>query len=130
MGEITISYEPDNDLIIFTVTGEVSGKEILDKYQFFMAKEPTKLVIWDITGGTLSDMSSELIRNVSIQLKKHNGRRKGRKTALVCPSDIDYGPGRMFMAFAEIHSLPYEIQVFRDIISARKYLGINQLCKV
>ena len=51
---------------------------------------------------------------------------EGRKGALLAPKDVDYGMARVFQVFSETESFPLEVEVFRDLNTAQKWLMSGQ----
>lgn len=126
MGTINRSFEKENDLTIFTVIGETNAKELIEQLELFLAGELTSLVLWDFTKGTMAKIPADGLREIVRKGKRHGVRRKGGKTALVFSKDVDFGVGRMFGIFADIMELGFETKSFRDIGSARQWLGATQ----
>lgn len=117
--------DPDNNLTIYTVNGEVTVQDIVQKVKAFYAGEPTKLVLWDFTEANLSKIPSEDIIQIIYNIKKLVHSRKGQKTALVFSSKFGYGLGRMFTAFSEIEKTGIEYGSFHSVEEAKQWLGIR-----
>ena len=123
MGLITRLFEGENDLTGFTVVGDVDAEQVLSQIISFLTGEPTQLVLWDITIGSLADISSDDLRRIVERAAPFADRRKGGLTAIVCSTDLDYGLSRMFQTFAELLQIPFAIEVFRNLQEAREWLN-------
>jgi len=67
-------------------------------------------------------MISEELREIVAFIKHHENKRSGGKTALVSETNLDYGLSRMSNSYAEIADLPWEIQAFRSMDEAIKWI--------
>lgn len=123
MGHITRLFEVENDLTVFTVVDEVDAEQVLSQILSFLTGEPTQLVLWDITVGSLERISSDDLWMIVKRVAPFADRRKEGQTAIVCLDDLDYGLSRMFQSFAEIMQVPIEINVFRNLEKAREWLN-------
>jgi len=117
--------DPENNLTIYTVTGEVTVQDIIQKVKAFYAREPTQLVLWDLTEANLSKIPSEDIIQIIYVIKKLSTSRKGEKTAMVFSSKFGYGLGRMFTAFSEMEETGIEYGSFHSVKEAKQWLGIG-----
>jgi hypothetical protein len=124
MGTINRTLEKEDDLTIFTVIGETTAEALIEQLEPFMAGEPTSLVLWNLTEGTMANISADGFRQVVAKVKPNAFRRKGGKTALVFSKDVDYGLGRMVEVFTGVAEMGFETKSFRDVASARQWLGI------
>ena len=123
MGHITRLFEVENDLTVFTVVGEVDAEQVLSQIISFLTGEPTQLVLWDITVGSLERISSNDVRMIVERAAPFADRRKGGRTAIVCLRDLEYGISRMFQSFADVMQVPFEMNVFRNLEKARGWLN-------
>jgi len=119
MAIITVKFEPENDLTIFTVKGDLSADEIL-KYS---SEYSTKYVLWDATGGSVRKIQTVDFRRIAVEMKKHSQNRAGGKTALVGKFNIDFGLSRMYEAFAGIEEIPITYKTFRNYDDALRWLN-------
>lgn len=125
MAEITKSYEPNIALTIFTVVGEVTVKEVSDQTLTYLSDKPSELTLWDFTSGFLQDFSSQELKRLVLTGDVVLEKIENGKAAIVTSSDHDYGISRMFQAYSEMSDFPLEIDVFRDMTAARKWLTAN-----
>lgn len=126
MAKITKSYESDIDLTIFTIVGEITFDEVLDHTRTFLSGKPSKLALWDFTSGTIARISSQELKEIAKQGDVISARIEGGKGAILAPKDIDYGMSRIFQVFSEIEDFPLEVEIFRDLNAAKKWLISGQ----
>lgn len=119
---ITIESFPDQDLTVFTASGPLTYPEQMEVLQKFYRQGPTRHVIWDFSAVTGSRISSDQLAEIISFLKKHSMMRQGGKTALVAPSDLDYGLSRMGVKLAEVDGVPVTLESFRTIAAARAWI--------
>jgi hypothetical protein len=119
---ITSSRDHRADLTIVTVEGAVGADQVRERIVGFLTGEPTLLVLWDIRHGSLAEISTDDIRMLVSAGEPHAHRRRGGFTAIVCGRDVDFGLSRMFGTVAELQHIPFEIQVFRDVDAAMRWL--------
>ncbi len=126
MAKITKSYESDIDLTIFTVEGEITFDEAWEQTRiFYLNEKPSKLALWNFMLGTLAPISSQEMEVLVKRTETIATRKEGEKVAFVAPKDIDYGMARVFQALSEPKSSPLEIEIFRDMDTAQKWLMPN-----
>jgi hypothetical protein len=122
MANIKIDIEPENGITIFTVEGDLTADEILDYSLRFYDKNPTRLVLWDATRGTLNKVTGSDLRDIANAMKEHTRKREGGKTALVGQHGLNFGIARMYAVYAEIEGLAVSYRAFRDTGEAMKWL--------
>lgn len=122
---ITASHDRERDLTTVTVEGAVNADQVRNQIVGFLSGEPTRFVIWDYRQGSLSRLSAEDLRSIISAGAPFAYKRRGGRTAIVCAHELDYGLSRMYQIIAELHHIPFEIDVFRDMQSALKWLGID-----
>jgi hypothetical protein len=125
MGLITKSFEEEKDLTVFSVVREVNAEQLLAEILGFLTGEPTQLVLWDITAGSLVRITARDLRMIAQKATKHADRRKGGRTAIACSTEVDFGMSRMFQAFAELLQAPVEFNVSKDIRDAKQWLALG-----
>jgi hypothetical protein len=126
MAKITKSYESDIDLTIFTVVGETTFDEVWDQSRAFLSGKLSKLVLWDFTSGTAKNLSNQEIDLIAKRGRKISPMIEGGKGAILAPRDIDYGLARDFQALSKFENFPIEIEIFRDMNDAKKWLMSGQ----
>lgn len=122
MGAITVTVEPHPPLTVFTVGGTVNVDELLANFRDFLEGEPTRLALWDFSGGTLAVMPDTLMSSITAMGMHAAPRRQGARTAFVCPRTADFATVAMFISLAELTEYPVTMRVFRDMASARAWL--------
>ena len=122
MGLVTRSFESENDLTIFTISGAVDAEQLANQIISFLKGEPTQLVLWDITVGSLAAIPAKDLRTIVDLAAPFAHKRKGGRTAILCTTDLNFGLSRMFQSFAELMQIPFEIRVFRDLDEAKGWL--------
>jgi len=121
---IKIKTERKLNLTVFTAIGEVLIGEIITALKNFYLAETTRFTIWDFSEGTASKLSRDDIRAVVDLSKNLSDVRKEGKTAIVAPSTLDYGMGRMLEIFADIQDLQFEINTFHSLSEAKEWLKL------
>lgn len=122
MAIITVKIVPENDLTIFTVEGDLSADEILAYSKKYYVDNPTKLVLWDATKGSVSKITADDFRKIAKKMKIQTEKREGGKTAIVGKLDIDFGSARMYGAYADMEEIKISYNVFRNVDDAIKWL--------
>ncbi len=79
-------------------------------------------VIWDLSEADLSSTVTEDIITLVEEGKALSEMRKGKKTAIVAPTDLSYGLMGMFVSLAEQAGIEIEFQTFRAYKDAKKWL--------
>ena len=113
-------------LIIFTVVGGITYAEIFNHTHTYLTNKPSKLTLCDFTSGNLLDLSPQDMKKIISMGGFVLERIEHGKAAIVTSKVHDYGLSRMFQVFSEIDNFPLEIEVFRDMKSARKWLITNK----
>ncbi len=126
MAKITKSYKSDVDQTIFTVIGETTFDEIWDQTRVFFVGKPSKFALWDFTSGTVANISSQEMEEIAKKGGEISAKIEGGKAAILAPKDLDYGITRIFQVFSELRKFPLEIEIFRDMDAAKKWLISGQ----
>lgn len=114
---------PEEDLTIVTVHGQISTAEILAYAEkLHESKELTRLLLWDAMEVEVSGISSAEFREMGVKMKAIVQKRPDGKTAIVAGSDLNYGIGRMYSAYAELETNPVSYGIFRTIEEAIAWL--------
>jgi hypothetical protein len=125
MATIKTVVDPQNDLSIFTVDGDLTADEIIDRVEEYYTKHPSRLILWIMGDADISTLTSEDIERIIQTAKKHSGKRQEGKTAIVGSKDVEYGMARMYEALTGFENLPYEYRAFKDIGEAKEWLGVE-----
>lgn len=114
----------DGELTVFTAQGNVSGEVIRRVIWDFYEQGPvTKNVLWDFTHAEVAELSAEDVTQIAHVPRRSVKLRTGGKTAIVAPSDLAYGLGRMYQTSSQLDGLPFEQQVFREADEAYRWLA-------
>ena len=110
------------DLTVFRARGKVTLPHLQARLKEFLAQAPTSLVLWDFTLANLAEFFEEDVSSLFRDMAFLYERRGGGKTAMVFSRTVDFGVGRMSEVLSEVHEVPFQIQSFWDIESAREWL--------
>lgn len=121
---IELRHDEEIDAVVFVVNGTSGLNEYRDaiddllKQPYFHENVNT---IWDLRQLDASTLDGEQIR-LSASYSKHTAHLRGThwKTAIVAPGDLSFGLSRMFAIF--IDDAPFEIEIFRTMEEARKWV--------
>jgi len=124
---ITTTIDQALDLTIFTAEGELTFDKQMNALREFYSGNPTANVIWDfrkIVGNRIS--SQELLKIITF-IKQHGKKRPSGRTALIAASDLDFGLSRMGQAYADVEHLTWDMEVFRSMSSALRWIKTGTL---
>jgi hypothetical protein len=119
---IKITRDEVKDLTIHVVIGPVSEEEMYDAIENFYNREPTMFLLWDMSQAEVADVASSVLEAFVQRAATLEGKRKGGRTAVFAPYDLQFGIGRMSEAFAELKSMPFKFRVFRSRQCALEWL--------
>lgn len=122
MAKITSTFFPETDLTIFTMEGSVTLQDMMDLFQSLRGTVPTRNVIWDASNGSVGEITSSGLRTIAEFSKRGTGMRANGKTAMVGASDLNFGMGRMFEAFADIVQLSVPCRTFKSLEEALAWI--------
>ena len=117
----TIVDEKQN-LTIHKCSGNLTEQEILDTIHSFYDGDPTLYTLWDFTNASMSGISPRAITKMFALIQKLGPGRRGGKTAVVAPEDLEYGMARMFQIMSDVNDFPFKIKVFRYFGDASQWL--------
>ena len=124
-----IETQISGDLTIRKVIGNLTIDELMNDVKEFYAGQPTKLVLLDLSAGSIATLTAEELRSVARFIQDHANVQIGGKTAIVAPDDLNYGVARMYVAFSEFRSLPFPVHLFRKLSDAldclRKHVSVT-----
>ena len=119
---IETTRDADRNLTTHVVMGSVSEKEMHGVLEDFYDGQPTALVLWDMSQAELAHVTAEMLQKFVRRAAKLGVHRRGGRTAVIAPEDLQFGLGRMSETFAEIESTPYSYCVFRSRQDAMHWL--------
>ncbi len=111
-------------MVFSTFQGVVTKEDISGQVEGFKtdpAFEPRFNHLIDARGATRIDLSSDGMRAVSM----HSIFNEKSRRAVVAEKDETFGIARMYQSLREAHEKPDQVQVFRDMAEARRWLGLD-----
>jgi len=124
MGSIKTTYDLPKDLTLVKAKGGITAKDFVTWGTSYTSGTVTALILWDLLGADLCNLSSDEIRMIATRTKGIAYVGEGGKIAFVLGKSCDFGVGRMLEAYNETAEMPSEIRAFRTIDDARKWLGV------
>jgi len=122
---ITYDIDRSRDLTVFSLSGEVGYQAFISALIDYGREGTTFFELYDLRSISGKRLTTGEISSLADFLSRHPDLRSpGNKTAVVVSEDIDYGFSRMISMLTE-DTTAYDIEVFRDIDEAWKWLGIN-----
>ncbi len=125
-----INYQIDSSLgVVFTTFEGVVTREdalaLVERLRTDPAFQPSFNQLVDTRGATRYDLSANDIQMV------YSDSAFGEKSrrAMVADEDYIFGMHRMYQLLREAHEKPGQIQVFRDMTEARRWLGLDEATK-
>ena len=121
---ITSQIDEERQLTIFSGTGELSFDEVRNAITSFYEGDHSLKVLWDLRAAVARAISSGQVEQIARLLDEYRGRSKGVKTAIVTPTDLNFGLSRMLISFMEIKEERYPVfmKVFRTMDEALSWL--------
>jgi len=120
--EIKITRDESKDLTMFDVTGLASDEELLHTLETYYEREPTALVLWDLSQADFSRISTKAVKAFIQRTAVFGLQREGGRTAVFAPLDLQFGLSRMSEVFAEETFAPFDLRVFRSREEALEWL--------
>ncbi len=118
-----ITTKIDDSVIVNTVVGQVGFDDLVEFITENNDSWIGRPVIWDIAEFDLGDISDKELRKFTETMASTSENRKGDKSAIVAPQDLQFGMMKALETLAEIASYPVRIRVFRKIADAKKWLS-------
>jgi len=111
---IETTRDRGQNLTIHVVTGPVSEPQMYRTLEDFYDREPTALVLWDMSQAELSQVTPGMLQKFVRRAAEIGVRRQGGRTAVVAPEDLEFGLARMSETFADLESMPFSFSAFRS----------------
>jgi hypothetical protein len=122
MTSVTLEFDPVSKITAAIGRGRVTARELLAALHTFYDNAPTLLALCDLSDADLSSLSTEeLVRIVQFTERRAEVRRGG-KTAITAPGDLEYGMARMYEILADAAAHPVAIRAFRTQEEALQWL--------
>lgn len=110
-----------------SVTGSPSLRQVLAAVESIYSDTVTSDVVWDFSEGSSARLSAEDLQRIVLLVKRRAAARKGGRTAMIAPGDLEYGMGRMLEVFRDLAQIEFEFRVFRSAADASRWLEIDRL---
>ena len=127
---ITSQVDKTKNLVIYTLTGELTLDDIQSKIKsFWEAHELTLNALWDARSAELTNLESSDMESIAAFIGQYTHRfeeRKGGKSAVVASSDLQYGLSRILGTLYEIEDFPTQLKIFRIMDEAIKWLDQDE----
>ena len=121
MGIKTIK-DGKQDLTVHEATGLISEADMYEAQQKFFKKDPTTLLLWDMSEADVSLLTSDFLRKIVQKAGQLGVLRQRGRTAVVAPEDLQFGLARMSGVFSEMESASYSFCPFRTREEALQWL--------
>lgn len=119
-------HYPELDLVAHSVVGELDPEEFRRAVEALYEMQPVpKLSLWDLRDASLRQVTADRIRSVQARLSSRVRGREGGRTAVVVPTDLDFGVARQYLAYSDDLELPFEQNAFRTMEDAFRWLGVD-----
>ncbi len=120
------SINKEHQLIVSVHVGTIPDEEFLRSYDNLFEdaafNEHYNLLI-DLRRATSGERSTAALRSLSSAVgHRYRKAETAPKTAIIAPTDISYGLGRMYQSFVD--TVPGEVVIFRAADAALAWLGV------
>jgi len=119
---IKTTVDTEHDLTIHKCSGSLIEQELMDTIESFYGGNPTLYTLWDFSNASFDKISNEFLRQMFSIVQRGGSSRQGGKTAVIAPSDLEYGMARMFQIMSDNDAFPFKIKVFRSYDEASQWL--------
>jgi len=124
---ITRIVEKERNLTRLIAVGRISTHEMKRAIEAFWEEpELTLDVLWDYRDASLVDLTTVELRELVPVGKVYGHRleeRRGGRTAIVAPGDLEYGMMRVSEALSLMSEYTFEVNVFRTMGEAEIWLA-------
>jgi hypothetical protein len=114
--------DKQHDLTIHIYSGNLTGYELLNTIQSFYEDSPSLYTLCDYSDASMDCISPAYVRELHSMVRKLGSARRGGKTAVVAPEDLEYGFARMFQIMSDENGFPFRIKVFRRYEEAMMWI--------
>lgn len=119
---VRLTYDAERGLVCLELEGPLDVGEVDDALRRITTSAehaPDQDALWDFSGTDFAAVDSDMVRTL-VDLRQRHPDRAGAHIALVVPTDVGFGMGRMHQMLSE--ELPQTVQVFRDRKAALEWL--------
>ncbi len=113
----------DQDLTTLVVTGAVSEAEMYEALEGFYRQKPTVFLLWDMSQADLAHVTPDMLQRFIRRGAQLGAARRGGRTAVIAPGELQYGLSRMSEMFFELEDTPFSFRVFRSRHEALLWLN-------
>jgi hypothetical protein len=119
-----ITTTRENHYVLNKVVGKVTIKELVDYAQNNFNIWVSDPVLWDMSGGRISEEESDYssVKNIVANIHTMAEMRKGKKTAFFAPDPFSYGMLRMALGIVECFESRMVASVFKEIDAAKEWV--------
>lgn len=122
MAEIKFSIDKAKDLTTVTIVGDLQAGELRAILEDYYRQSPTSLIMMDSRQGRWSSMpTTDYNRSIHSWITQGKSR-EGGKTAIIFSDPADFGMGRYLESHLSLAGFPTELECFRDIAKAERWL--------
>jgi hypothetical protein len=121
---LTIEIKITGDLLIVTVTGDLTAKDVIAVIEEYYPDGIVKDVVWDFSNGSMKALSNQGFKEIASATAKAlaSGARQGGRTVFVANRNSEFGLMRMYTAIAEMTGVSVKYTVFRTLAEALQWL--------
>jgi hypothetical protein len=119
-------YTFEGEVLRVTAARSATARELCDAFRVALghAELPVKLrVLLDLSDAPWISLSEGELRLLCAIAGDAQLPTLGARLAWLAASDLGYGTGRVFQSLASL--LPLEVEVFRDLAGAERWLGLR-----
>jgi hypothetical protein len=122
MTSVTLHRDPDSNITTATGIGRVAASDLFAALDKFYDDSPTLLALCDLSQADLSSLSGQELKQIVEFTESRAAVRRGGRTAIVAPEDLQYRMARVYQSLAEIRRHPVAIRAFRAGEEALQWL--------
>lgn len=124
---IVLQHEQSIDLTILTGSESIDAGEVVAAMEEMYAGEPTRLVLWDLTGVDVTGVTFADVQTIARLAVEHGRRRPGGKTAIMTAQQVTFGLNRVYESLLDGTAEPLQVHVCWTLEDALEFLGIEEL---
>lgn len=124
-----LSHEREHDLVVVTTQGDLTASEffaMIGRTKELCEETGARRVLVDHSNATVGRVRHDEVRGVASFCSVLNRVLRGGRLAVVLVADIDFGLGRMWLAYSE-EMLEFESALFRTRGEAEQWLLSGEL---
>jgi hypothetical protein len=106
MTSVTLEFDPVSKITAAIGRGRVTASDLMAALHAFYDNAPTLLALCDLSDAGLGSLSTEELARIVEFTELRAQVRRGGKTAIAAPGDLEYGMARMYEILADAHAHP------------------------